>query len=578
MGFKQYLDSLKLSSEEAIADGEKDSLSGLKQYLHIQRSAEKDLNIIIQTAYESSQSQLILLLGNVGDGKSHMLAKMWEILPAEMSTFIVQNDATESNSKNKTYLDNLFEIFEPYSDTNLEKQEQTIKTIIAINLGTITNFLEVAGKGFSQLKRYVDENYLIDSNLQINSVKRITHFASLNLTDYHIYSLESTGAKTQVFLDILTKITQKSQGNPFVDAYNDYYSQHPQPECCPIKYNFDLLSQDKVQGTISDLLVKVIISENLIISVRLLMNWIYDLIVPPEFANLSEEEVFRATTRPMNGGKFYSQILPSLLFSSGSTSPLLKAIKKYEPISDNGTVDQFVIKLGTIAEAKDYFVKYNVLQQEDSLYTILDQLDTADRIKLFLRLHYILKIQDDLNQNDIVFQDFLQNLYNFNVGNNRYLITLYKNVQNAIYLWNGRPGEATGYINSNIGRKQAVYNISQKLELEDAPSKILTEVIPTLEKFSKVLIVSYKVQNESNVFSLEVDYNLFNLISKINNGYRPNKVDKATHIKFTQFVNKLSSYKSETKELLIQQFSGESLKKFALTYSSGFDDFNFIDK
>lgn len=227
MGFKQYLDSLKLSSKDAIVDGEKDSLSDLKKYLHIERTVEKALSQLVLKAAISSTSQLILLLGNVGDGKSHLLAKMWEAHPDQLKNFRVYNDATESAFKNRSYLENLLEVFKPYSDDDLIKPSIPIKTIIAINLGTLTNFLEEAGEGFANLRQYVSINHLIEDKINHSIIEADPCFHTLALTDYHIFSLSPTGAFSKVLLDIIKRITQKTNENPFYTSYKEFYDTHP---------------------------------------------------------------------------------------------------------------------------------------------------------------------------------------------------------------------------------------------------------------------------------------------------------------------------------------------------------------
>lgn len=110
-----------------------------------------------------------------------------------------------------------------------------------------------------------------------------------------------------------------------------------------------------------------------------------------------------------------------------------------------------------------------------------------------------------------------------------------------------------------------------------APIPVTTETPEVLENFSNTLVTSFQVQPDSKIFNLEIDFSLFQLIVKINKGYRPNRVDKSIHVKFTQFVNALINCKSETKELIIQAFNGETRHKYKLSFIPGFDDFQFSE-
>ena len=297
MGFKSCLDKLKLSSKEAIIDGEKDSFDGLKRYLHIEREAEQDLSSLISQVYQSDKPQLIFLLGNVGDGKSHLLARMWEKHTLEMNTFRVHNDATESISKNKTYLQTLSEVLHPYSDNQIDEPGNYSKTIIAINLGTLTNFLDEAGEGFKKLGEFIDKQEILSENVGVINKVESSNFRFINLADYHIFSLKEEGPSSQVLIDIITRITQKKEKNPFYQAYLEFYKNHPAPEKCPLKYNFDLLQDEKVKQMISQVLVQAIMNFKLIISVRLLMNFIYDIIAPANYSSLSDQRVIEQVTK-----------------------------------------------------------------------------------------------------------------------------------------------------------------------------------------------------------------------------------------------------------------------------------------
>ena len=73
-GFIQTLSQLKESSKHAIIDGEVYALNKLKEYLHVQREVELRLSNIIEAAQVVNKAQLILVCGNVGDGKSHVLS------------------------------------------------------------------------------------------------------------------------------------------------------------------------------------------------------------------------------------------------------------------------------------------------------------------------------------------------------------------------------------------------------------------------------------------------------------------------------------------------------------------------
>ncbi len=69
--------------------------------MNIERDVEKKLKNIISRASESNTAQLLLVCGNVGDGKSHILSHLHDELEAIISQFTIHNDATESHNPNE---------------------------------------------------------------------------------------------------------------------------------------------------------------------------------------------------------------------------------------------------------------------------------------------------------------------------------------------------------------------------------------------------------------------------------------------------------------------------------------------
>lgn len=576
MDFKSILDKLKLSSRDAIINGEKDSLGSLKRYLHIERRVEEDLSELVGTCYKADAAQLILVIGNVGDGKSHLLARMREKHPLEMTAIQVHNDATESLSRHKSYLDTLAEVLGPFSDAALPAPGNHAKTMVAINLGTLTNFLDERGDGFGQLKDFVADNRILQDDERVMLPQAHPHFKFINLADYHLYALQETGPVSQVLSDIVSRITERTQRNPFYQAYERFYAQHPDPESCPIKYNFDLLGQQAVQQRVVQLLIEAMVKYKLIVSVRLAMNFFYDLLVPPVFFGLSGKEVITRVSARRSGDAFYNQTLPWLLFDSSNTSAVLRYLRKLDPVNaSNETLDHLIIEMGTTADPGSYFIRHGLLLPEDRLYSVLSDVPVLDRIKLFIRLNYILGVGPAFFSEDRHYQAFMQHLYNFHAGQVSRLITLYRNVQKAIFEWNGAVRLEDGYLNLDIGRQQSNYRLSQKVRLDLAPLGNREAREGTVERFSNSIVLGFKLNGGEETFQVKLDYGLYRLLMGINEGYRANPIDKSNHVDFKQFVHRLSSHQAQEKEVLIHEFHGERQRRFKLSFTPGFDVFQF---
>ena len=147
---------LKDSAQEAIENANQFSL--FKDYLHIDRKVQLDLEGVLSGKIEKDQGNLILLCGNVGDGKSHLLAYLKKKKRWLIDKYTIFNDATESFSPNKDAMETLEEILNDFSDQNIESSKN--KVILAINMGVLHNFISIEHKEYTynRLKQFISDS------------------------------------------------------------------------------------------------------------------------------------------------------------------------------------------------------------------------------------------------------------------------------------------------------------------------------------------------------------------------------------------------------------------------------------
>ena len=78
---------------------------------------------MIEEANNSEGSQLVLLCGSVGDGKSHLLAYLNEEHKELLEGFYIHNDATESHDPNLTELETLDNVLCSFRDENIDNSK-----------------------------------------------------------------------------------------------------------------------------------------------------------------------------------------------------------------------------------------------------------------------------------------------------------------------------------------------------------------------------------------------------------------------------------------------------------------------
>ena len=113
-----------------------------KKYLHVERPVETELRELLKKVNASQKKCLVLLCGSAGDGKSHLISYLKNVDEEGLiNDYELYNDATESSEPKLTSIDTLAEKLAPFNDDScLDNKSE--KMIIAINLGTLNNFIE----------------------------------------------------------------------------------------------------------------------------------------------------------------------------------------------------------------------------------------------------------------------------------------------------------------------------------------------------------------------------------------------------------------------------------------------------
>lgn len=150
--FISVLSKLRKLSMESVENTA--SFNDFKKYLHVLRPVETELRILLDQVNMANRKTLILLCGSAGDGKSHLLSYLRNADEGHLlDEFELYNDATESSAPLLTSIDTLAKKLAPFNDDNCDNDD-CFKMILAINLGTLNNFIESEkGASFSKLKK-----------------------------------------------------------------------------------------------------------------------------------------------------------------------------------------------------------------------------------------------------------------------------------------------------------------------------------------------------------------------------------------------------------------------------------------
>lgn len=577
----QELSKLKESSKEAVENiGD---FTSFKKYMHIERDAQKGLDELIHRAIESDKAQLILVCGSVGDGKSHIISYFNDKYPKIMNNFILHNDATESLEPNKTSMDTLNDVLDEFSDEKIENSNK--KIILAINLGTLNNFIDSNkyGERFTKLKQFVVEKKILENSIEDSSFDEKNSFQFINFSDYHLFTLNNGKVYSDYIKSIIQRITKSSEKNYFYLSYKQHCINCENKNYCPIKANYELLSKDNVQNSIIDLLVQCVVKDKIIISTRALLNFIYELIVPRSYIDINSA-TFKNGIVKLDSIEYVNSLMPNIIFNNKELSFIFEALSSIDPLNvRNEKVDEFVIDFNNHSDIMQYFNKY-IDFPKDFLWKIINtninntekKKDINDELlKLFIRSYYICGIEYLFSLRDSIYDEYMTALFYYNRGDKLKLKNVYENVKNGIMKWNGEAEKE--YLNIFIGKNQTKYKVSEKVELKADTRNLPKNDDVDIKKFIGTLKLQYKDEKTQESYDIDIDYNLYKLLVQINNGYRPNKKDRNHFIKFIEFIGKLEDTGSQNKELVFIEKNRENNKKYKLEFDDEFGTYRFME-
>jgi len=549
----EELKKLRESSKYAVAQGTYYNLNGFKKYLHIERDVEKRLKDIISKASEKDDAQLLLVCGNVGDGKSHILSHLHDELKSIISQFTIHNDATESHNPKESSNETLYKLLQGFKDENITVSKD--KIILAINLGTLSKFIEEFGEEFIILKDYISSNKILDTDLiHDDEFDSKSNFHHVNFTDYHMYSLTENGPTSKVISTLLEKIVTKNEANAIYKAYLDYKVINVGKVYCPILYNYEFLFSENNRNIISQLIIKSIIKSKEIVSIRTLLNFIYDIIVPVDLSTLNETDYFKVIER-MGDSQYISNLIPNYLFEHPELSTLFEKIESLDPcMTRDAATDDVLLTLINAENTLDIFSKYIEKKYLDIIEPKLmkAKISKPTLSRLFMRLNYFSNYFEKDYLKDTDYNEYLIWLFHYNNCNPSYIQKIYNLVENASRNWNGDP-KTDDKVVINVGKRQTQYRVFKDFEVIPDVNLLKEKKDQLINKFTQEFSLSFKINDERETIRIHVDFSLFKILKMISQGYRPNKKDNNNYVYFVNSINILINQNNNKAALYIDE-------------------------
>lgn len=571
--FIMQLSKLRKSSAESVENT--NAFNHFKEYLHVERYVEIELRKLLRSVNEKQGKCLVLLCGSAGDGKSHLISYMKNSdTEGLLDGYELYNDATESSEPTLTSIDTLADKLTNFDDEHYDNADGS-KMIIAINLGTLNNFIESEkGKSFIKLRKYVEENDILSSYAQETGYKDNSVFQHVSFADYQVFSLSENGIQTVFLENLLEKVFSQNEDNPFYQSYKKGETNCQLCQRCPVRHNFEFLSDSKNQQVLIHRIVQAVIIDKTIVATREVLNLLYDLIVHPDF---DKQKISIGTSDVQYLNDYISWTTPMLLNEYEDISPLINAMRSHDVLRNRTAIaDEEATRFHSLDNIEKVFedtakgtpyIALNTISNVSQLGGIKPELK-----KIIYRFIARLKaMEHNLNRSEkeIRFEQYLSYLYNQNSGNEKKLAALYESTKKAVLNWDGEFGG--DFI--CIDESNEHHWILEELKLKAAINKDAPKITGEIKRFSPTISLRYKKDGQDNTkpVTIKIDFALYELISDMKAGYRPTIQDKNRHTDFVSFVQQLIELGNKEERVTIIPKDGD--KKYQIVFEE--NDFGF---
>lgn len=513
-------------------------LSELTQYLNVDRKIEKNVEKHLK-AIQANGGGLFLLIGNAGDGKSHIISKLKA--SGLYNDFEFYNDATASCSPKMSSINTLKMVLRYFDDLHIESTNK--KMFLAINLGKLNEF--VADENFSQIGN-IAKNVLSEHYEKCDQKNYLRYISFSNQQNFELtqdgteYPIDSSFIR-----EVLDKITLEDNSNPFYQAYCNTVSSLG--KSYPEVINFRLLSLPYVKNTITKLIIEAIIRFQLIFTPRDFFDFLCSIIVFPFSGSYKEVQ------------HFFESLLPTLIFE-GNSSKIQRAINKLDPLRVSNLEHNKELSVLFTAfklpkeslDEKKLGELYKELKEKINFYYRNHGKDTDRISKLVFRLNHILKYDSESKD----YKKYLSYLSRFNNPDTRYDVVneLEEIINMCIPRHYGAYIEAGEMIPLNIqGSKYRLFaRIEKEMTNVDAPY-----LGDNHNEFLLYIPLEWQVKNTR--IPLKMDYQLFEYISSLERGKLAITYESELNIEFSRYIRELIKNSASDKEVIIMSSDNKQL-------------------
>lgn len=504
-------------SVTTVTHRQKDEFDQLKEQLFVKQEIETELQRYLDVA---KPGEIIFLCGSSGDGKSEILTRC-KSNPRYQQRFSFHLDATHSFAPRQSAIDALNDLFSNH-------HQYSSPLLIGINTGMLANFAREGAECHLAIRTAIDS--FLSADQEESRPYRSGHCSFFDFEHYPKFQFNEKKQYSSFIKTLLDNLTRNDDSNLFQFIFR--HDETVNPELKEVA-NYKLLCLPGVQDVLITQVFKARLIKDQFVTTRTLLDFLHHLLMGP--------------------GYLFDNLF------TGAENDLIKKVSDFDPARlHTYEIDQFILRyeLGLVDPELDDFLAALAPLHIRFDRQCVNPGDAASLIRLFWLLQ-----DESLGNNyhqkfSVFFNESLFEHYSeiWHLHKNYIADSEQKKALNRFYT-----SELIAGIQRYANRKAPELSM-QKEEFflgEYGGVKITApvELKPDWEAIRNKntahptgFDVHLKV-GQNSLLPVRIGLNLFELLNKLNNGYRPNKYDKNAIVLLDEIVDLITEQAKSSSEI-----------------------------
>ena len=496
---------------------QKDEFDQLKEQLFVKQEIETELQRYLDVA---KPGEIIFLCGSSGDGKSEILTRC-KSNPRYQQRFSFHLDATHSFAPRQSAIDALNDLFSNH-------HQHSYPLLIGINTGMLANFAREGAECHLAIRTAIDS--FLSADQEESRPYRSGNCSFFDFEHYPKFQFNEKKQYSSFIKALLDNLTRDDDSNLFQFIFR--HDETVNPELKEVA-NYKLLCLPGVQNVLITQLFKARLIKDQFVTTRTLLDFLHHLLMGP--------------------GYLFDNLF------TGAENDLIRKVSDFDPARlHTYEIDQFILRyeLGLVDPELDDFLAALAPLHIRFDRQCVNPGDAASLIRLFWLLQ-----DESLGNNyhqkfSVFFNESLFEHYSeiWHLHKNYTADSEQKKALNRFYT-----SELIAGIQRYANRKSPELSM-QKEEFflgEYGGVKITApvELKPDWEAIRNKntahptgFDVHLKV-GQNSLLPVRIGLNLFELLNKLNNGYRPNKYDKNAIVLLDEIVDLITEQAKSSSEI-----------------------------